>query len=103
MAGTVLHHVSTYPLPVFSAIGLSASRWGAAASAKAFTLLALSTSFSVSSHLRGVPSSLLSCRLDRNTKELVAGQAFSSLEVEEFYMEKTPKIVGYIYRGMARK
>jgi ubiquinone/menaquinone biosynthesis C-methylase UbiE len=43
------------------------------------------------------------CRLDRNTKELVAGQAFSTLEVEEFYMENTPKIVGYIYRGMARK
>lgn len=43
------------------------------------------------------------CRLDRNIKALIAAQAFSSLEVEEFYLEKTPKIVGYIYRGIARK
>lgn len=43
------------------------------------------------------------CRLNRNIKALIAGQAFSSLEVEEFYMEKTPRIVGYIYRGIATK
>ena len=31
------------------------------------------------------------CHLDRNMKELVAAQPFSSVEVEEFYLEKTPE------------
>ena len=43
------------------------------------------------------------CRLDRNMKELVAAQPFSSVEVEEFYLECTPKTHGYLYRGMAVK
>jgi ubiquinone/menaquinone biosynthesis C-methylase UbiE len=43
------------------------------------------------------------CRLDRNIKELVAAQPFSSLEVEEFYLEGAPKTHGYLYRGVARK
>jgi len=43
------------------------------------------------------------CHLDRNMKELVAAQPFSSVEVEEFYMERTPKTHGYLYRGVATK
>jgi ubiquinone/menaquinone biosynthesis C-methylase UbiE len=43
------------------------------------------------------------CRLDRNMKELVAACPFSSVEVEEFYLERTPRTHGYLYRGMARK
>ena len=41
------------------------------------------------------------CHLDRNMKELVAAQPFSSVEVEEFYLERTPKTHGYLYRGVA--
>jgi ubiquinone/menaquinone biosynthesis C-methylase UbiE len=43
------------------------------------------------------------CHLDRNVKELVAAQPFSSVEVEEFYLEKTPRTHGYLYRGVAIK
>lgn len=43
------------------------------------------------------------CRLDRNMKELVAAQPFSSVEVEEFYLAKTPKTHGYLYLGSASK
>ena len=43
------------------------------------------------------------CRLDRNIKELIAAQPFSSVEGEEFYLEKTPKTHGYLYRGVAHK
>jgi ubiquinone/menaquinone biosynthesis C-methylase UbiE len=43
------------------------------------------------------------CHLNRNMKELVAGQPFSSVEIEEFYLEKTPRTHGYVYRGIAIK
>jgi ubiquinone/menaquinone biosynthesis C-methylase UbiE len=43
------------------------------------------------------------CRLDRNMKELAAAQPFSPIEVEEFYLEKTPRTHGYVYRGVASK
>ena len=43
------------------------------------------------------------CHLDRNMKELVAAQPFSSVEVEEFYLERTPRTHGYLYRGIASK
>ena len=43
------------------------------------------------------------CRLDRNIKELVGAQPFSSVELEELYLERAPKTHGYIYRGTARK
>ena len=43
------------------------------------------------------------CHLDRNMKELVAAQPFSSVEVEEFYLERTPKTHGYMFRGIATK
>ena len=43
------------------------------------------------------------CRLDRNMKELIATQPYQSVEVTEFYLERTPKTHGYLYRGIARK
>ena len=43
------------------------------------------------------------CHLDRNMKELVAAQPFSSVEVQEFYLERTPKTHGYLFRGIATK
>jgi ubiquinone/menaquinone biosynthesis C-methylase UbiE len=43
------------------------------------------------------------CRLDRNIKALVAAQPFSSLKVEEFYLEKMLRTHGYLYRGTATK
>jgi len=43
------------------------------------------------------------CRLDRNMKALVAEQPFSSVAVDEFYLEHTPKTHGYLYRGAATK
>jgi ubiquinone/menaquinone biosynthesis C-methylase UbiE len=43
------------------------------------------------------------CHLDRNMKALVAAQPFASVEVEEFYLERTPKTHGYLYRGVATK
>lgn len=41
------------------------------------------------------------CRLDRNIKELVSSQPFSSVKIDEFYLEKSPKTHGYLYRGLA--
>jgi ubiquinone/menaquinone biosynthesis C-methylase UbiE len=43
------------------------------------------------------------CHLDRNIKALVAAQPFASVEVDEFYLERTPRTHGYIYRGLAIK
>jgi ubiquinone/menaquinone biosynthesis C-methylase UbiE len=43
------------------------------------------------------------CHLDRNIKELVAVQPFSSVAVDEFCLERTPRTHGYVYRGIARK
>lgn len=43
------------------------------------------------------------CRLERDIKALVAAQPFSSVEVEEFYLQGTPKTHGYLYRGVATK
>jgi ubiquinone/menaquinone biosynthesis C-methylase UbiE len=43
------------------------------------------------------------CHLDRDVKALVAAQSFASVEVEEFYLERTPKTHGYLYRGVATK
>ncbi|MBO1347922.1 MAG: class I SAM-dependent methyltransferase [Hormoscilla sp. GUM202] len=42
------------------------------------------------------------CHLDRNMKKLVENQ-FEVLKLEEFYMEKTPKFAGYMYKGIATK
>jgi ubiquinone/menaquinone biosynthesis C-methylase UbiE len=43
------------------------------------------------------------CHLDRNIKALVAAQPFATVAVEEFYLEKTPRTHGYLYRGNAVK
>ena len=43
------------------------------------------------------------CHLDRDMKALVAAHPFASVEVEEFYLERTPKTHGYLYRGVATK
>jgi len=43
------------------------------------------------------------CHLDRNIRALVTAQPFASVELDEFYIEKTPKTHGYMYRGIATK
>jgi hypothetical protein len=43
------------------------------------------------------------CHLDRDMKALVAARPFAAVEVEEFYLERTPRTHGYLYRGMATK
>ena len=43
------------------------------------------------------------CQLVRNIRELVRQQPFQSVELDEFYLEKTPKTHGYMYRGVAIK
>ena len=43
------------------------------------------------------------CRLDRNIRALLAAQPFASVEIENFYLEKSPRTHGYLYRGMATK
>lgn len=43
------------------------------------------------------------CRLDRDMRVLIAAQPFSSVEVENGYLPRTPRTHGYFYRGMAVK
>jgi ubiquinone/menaquinone biosynthesis C-methylase UbiE len=43
------------------------------------------------------------CTLTLDVPELIASQPFSSVEIDNFYMEETPKTHGYMYRGMATK
>lgn len=43
------------------------------------------------------------CKLDRNMRELIGAHGFTSLDLDEFYLEKMPKTHGYIYRGIANK
>jgi len=43
------------------------------------------------------------CRLDRNIKELVTAQPFSSAAMDECYLEKAPKTHGYLYQGSATR
>jgi ubiquinone/menaquinone biosynthesis C-methylase UbiE len=43
------------------------------------------------------------CHLDRDMRALVSAQPFASVLVDEFYLEKTPRTHGYIYRGTATK
>lgn len=42
------------------------------------------------------------CHLNRNIKHLVENQ-FGTVTLEEFYADNTPKIAGYLYKGMAIK
>lgn len=43
------------------------------------------------------------CHLDRNIKTLVSAQPFAEVTADEFYMEKSPRTHGYMYRGVATK
>jgi ubiquinone/menaquinone biosynthesis C-methylase UbiE len=43
------------------------------------------------------------CHLDRDMRALVTAQPFASVRIDEFYIEKTPKTHGYLYRGVATK
>jgi ubiquinone/menaquinone biosynthesis C-methylase UbiE len=43
------------------------------------------------------------CRLDLDVRELLESQAFGAVEIDNFYMEKTPRIQAYMYRGVATK
>jgi ubiquinone/menaquinone biosynthesis C-methylase UbiE len=43
------------------------------------------------------------CHLDRDMRALVTAEPFASLELDEFYIEKTPRTHGYMYRGIATK
>jgi ubiquinone/menaquinone biosynthesis C-methylase UbiE len=43
------------------------------------------------------------CTLTLEVPELVATQPFSSVEIDNFYIEETPKTHGYMYRGVATK
>jgi ubiquinone/menaquinone biosynthesis C-methylase UbiE len=43
------------------------------------------------------------CRLDLDIRGLLASQPFQSLDIDNFYLERSPKTHGYIYRGSTRK
>ena len=43
------------------------------------------------------------CSLTLDVPGVLATQPFSSVEIDHFYMEKTPKTHGYMYRGEATK
>ena len=42
------------------------------------------------------------CHFNRNIRKLVE-QQFEQVTIDEFYADKTPKIVGYLYKGIATK
>ncbi len=42
------------------------------------------------------------CHLNRNIRQLVENQ-FSNVILDEFYLEETPKVTGYLYKGVADK
>ncbi|BAY83743.1 type 11 methyltransferase [Calothrix parasitica NIES-267] len=42
------------------------------------------------------------CNLNRNIRSIVQ-QQFSHIDIEEFYADKTPKFMGYMYKGVAVK
>jgi ubiquinone/menaquinone biosynthesis C-methylase UbiE len=43
------------------------------------------------------------CRLDREIGALVRAQPFATVETENFYLEKSPKTHGYLYKGIATR
>jgi len=43
------------------------------------------------------------CRLDLDVAAVLAKCGFASVEMDGFYMEKTPRTHGYMYRGVATK
>ncbi|MBD1807111.1 class I SAM-dependent methyltransferase [Microcoleus sp. FACHB-SPT15] len=42
------------------------------------------------------------CNLNRNIKELIEAQ-FKNVTIEQFYAPKSPKVSGYMYKGVASK
>ena len=42
------------------------------------------------------------CHLNRNIRELIENQ-FDKVTLEEFYADKEPKTIGYLYKGVATK
>lgn len=42
------------------------------------------------------------CHLNRNIRQLVEAQ-FGNVTLEEFYADKEPKFIGYLYKGVATK
>jgi ubiquinone/menaquinone biosynthesis C-methylase UbiE len=43
------------------------------------------------------------CRLDLDVAALLADHPFNAVEIDNFYMEQTPRTHGYMYRGTATK
>ena len=43
------------------------------------------------------------CNLNRDMKSLIADAGFKIIELKNYYMERDPKIVGYMYEGIAVK
>ena len=43
------------------------------------------------------------CTLTLNVADLFKTQSFTSLEIDNFYMDRTPKTHGYMYSGVATK
>ena len=42
------------------------------------------------------------CHLNRNMRQIIE-QQFKQVSLEEFYLENTPKVAGYMYKGIATK
>lgn len=42
------------------------------------------------------------CHLNRNMRQIIE-QQFNQVSLEEFYLENTPKVAGYMYKGVAIK
>ena len=43
------------------------------------------------------------CNLNRDMKSLIANAGFNMIEMKNYYMKRDPKIVGYMYEGIAIK
>jgi hypothetical protein len=43
------------------------------------------------------------CHLDRDIRALIGQQPYESIQMEELYLQKTPKTHGYVSKGVATK
>lgn len=43
------------------------------------------------------------CHLNRDMRAIIGRAGFAKLEIENYYLPGTPRIVGYMYRGVATK
>lgn len=43
------------------------------------------------------------CNINRDIRALISACGFSSLKIDNFYMNKVPKFMGYMYKGTAIK